>query len=37
VVQTGWDLVELKAVGLGLEEVFLQLVTQEDPTEEAVA
>jgi ABC-2 type transport system ATP-binding protein len=29
VVQRGWGLVELKAVGLGLEEVFLQLVTQE--------
>jgi ABC-2 type transport system ATP-binding protein len=29
VVQKGWGLLELKAVGLGLEEVFLQLVTQE--------
>ena len=27
--QKGWGLVELKAVGLGLEEVFLQLVTEE--------
>jgi ABC-2 type transport system ATP-binding protein len=30
VVQRGWSLLELKAVGLGLEEVFLQLVTQEE-------
>ena len=29
VVQKGWPLVELKAVGLGLEEVFLQLITQD--------
>lgn len=29
VVQKGWSLVELKAVGLGLEEVFLQLITQD--------
>jgi ABC-2 type transport system ATP-binding protein len=29
VVQKGWNLLELKAVGLGLEEVFLQLVTQD--------
>jgi ABC-2 type transport system ATP-binding protein len=29
VVKKGWDLLELKTVGLGLEEVFLQLVTQE--------
>ena len=31
VVQKGWGLLELKSVGLGLEEVFLQLVTQERP------
>jgi ABC-2 type transport system ATP-binding protein len=37
VVQKGWDLVELKAVGLGLEEVFLQLVTQESARGEAPA
>jgi ABC-2 type transport system ATP-binding protein len=37
VVQKGWDLVELKAVGLGLEEVFLQLVTQEAPKAEEEA
>ena len=30
VVQKGWELLELKTVGLGLEEVFLQLVTQEN-------
>jgi ABC-2 type transport system ATP-binding protein len=29
VVKKGWGLLELKTVGLGLEEVFLQLVTQE--------
>jgi ABC-2 type transport system ATP-binding protein len=29
VVAKGWGLLELKTVGLGLEEVFLQLVTQE--------
>jgi ABC-2 type transport system ATP-binding protein len=29
IVQKGWDLYELKAVGLGLEEVFLQLITRE--------
>ncbi|HTB21164.1 MAG TPA: ATP-binding cassette domain-containing protein [bacterium] len=29
VVEKGWGLLELKAMGLGLEEVFLQLVTQE--------
>jgi ABC-2 type transport system ATP-binding protein len=29
VVQKGWSLYELKTVGLGLEEVFLQLVTQD--------
>ncbi len=29
VVQKGWNLYELKTVGLGLEEVFLQLVTQD--------
>jgi len=29
VVRKGWNLLELKSVGLGLEEVFLQLVTQE--------
>ncbi len=29
VVSKGWGLVELKALGLGLEEVFLQLVTQD--------
>ena len=32
VVQKGWELLELKAVGLGLEEVFLRLVTQEGQT-----
>jgi ABC-2 type transport system ATP-binding protein len=44
VVQKGWELLELKAVGLGLEEVFLRLVTQEgqspldpDAQEEALA
>ncbi|HXC64459.1 MAG TPA: ATP-binding cassette domain-containing protein [bacterium] len=44
VVQKGWELLELKAVGLGLEEVFLRLVTQEgqspleaDGQEEALA
>ena len=31
VIQKGWGLLELKAVGLGLEEVFLQLVTEEAP------
>jgi len=29
IVQKGWALYELKTVGLGLEEVFLQLVTQD--------
>jgi|SRR5665213_3392703 len=29
VVQKGWGLLELKTLGLGLEEVFLQLVTRE--------
>jgi ABC-2 type transport system ATP-binding protein len=36
VVQKGWDLLELKAVGLGLEEVFLRLVTQEGQSPLAV-
>ena len=29
IVQKGWNLYELKTIGLGLEEVFLQLVTQD--------
>ncbi|HTB35337.1 MAG TPA: ATP-binding cassette domain-containing protein [bacterium] len=44
VVQKGWDLLELKSLGLGLEEVFLSLVTREgqvqtdaDGNEEALA
>jgi ABC-2 type transport system ATP-binding protein len=37
VVQKGWELLELKAVGLGLEEVFLQLVTQEGTASESGA
>jgi ABC-2 type transport system ATP-binding protein len=37
VVQKGWGLLELRPVGLGLEEVFLQLVTQEAPQEPAEA
>jgi ABC-2 type transport system ATP-binding protein len=34
VVQKGWDLLELKAMGLGLEEVFLRLVTQEGQSQD---
>jgi ABC-2 type transport system ATP-binding protein len=37
IVQKGWDLYELKTVGLGLEEVFLQLVTQDSAHAQAEA
>jgi len=34
VVERGWDLLELKAQEFTLEEVFLDLVTEEEATEE---
>jgi ABC-2 type transport system ATP-binding protein len=35
IVQKGWNLYELKSIGLGLEEVFLQLITRESEPERA--
>jgi ABC-2 type transport system ATP-binding protein len=37
VVQKGWGLSELKYVGMALEDIFLQLVTQERPAEAEAA
>jgi ABC-2 type transport system ATP-binding protein len=34
VVQQGWGLLELRAVGLSLEEIFLRIITEESPVEE---
>ena len=33
IVQSGWGLFQLRNVGMSLEEVFLELTTQEDVTE----
>jgi ABC-2 type transport system ATP-binding protein len=33
VVQQGWGLLELRSVGLSLEEIFLQIITEEGPPE----
>ncbi len=37
VVENGWGLLEMKPVTMTLEEVFLQLTTQEEPAEETLA
>ena len=37
VVESGWGLLELRPVGLSLEEIFLKLTTTEDPAEAEVA
>ena len=34
IVQQGWDLLELRTQELSLEEIFVQLVTEESPVEE---
>jgi ABC-2 type transport system ATP-binding protein len=34
IVQQGWGLLELRAVGLSLEEIFLRIITEESPAEE---
>ena len=33
VVESGWGLLELRPVGLSLEEIFLKLTTTEEPAE----
>jgi len=37
VVESGWDLNELRPTSMSLEEIFLQLTGREEPVEEAVA